>query len=52
MRCDKCKGKGYTLFAYFDGEDVKTIKKWCEECQGSGVLRFKGDRSGIEWERE
>lgn len=52
MRCEKCKGEGYTLRSYFDGEDVKTIKEWCEECKGSGVLRYKGDRTGIEWERE
>ena len=52
MRCDKCKGQGWVPITYFNSEDLKTVKEWCEECHGSGVLRYKGDRTGIEWERE
>jgi len=51
--CPYCHGKGikidYVMVA--PGEDV-TVETVCPECGGTGVIRYQGDRTTIEWERE
>lgn len=51
MQCEKCEGKGWIPHPVF--HEAKTvIKEWCEVCKGTGKVKYEGDRSGIEWERE
>ena len=52
MKCDQCKGKGYIEQNYKNGSLLVPVKEWCEACKGTGRIKYEGDRTGIEWERE
>ncbi len=52
MECDKCKGKGYTNQNFREGSLLVSVKVGCEKCSGTGQVKYEGDRTGIEWERE
>jgi DnaJ-class molecular chaperone len=50
--CPKCDGKGSRTENRMMGGTIEPIEVVCGECSGEGVIRFKGAREGVEWERE
>ena len=54
VACEECDGQGYIEGVYLTPitKTLVTIKEWCEECGGSGVKQYKGNRDGVAWEGE
>lgn len=50
MKCEKCNGRGYTIKAVITGKGLEVVKIWCENCYGTGQVKYEGDRTN--WEGE
>jgi len=52
LKCTDCDGKGYTVSTRLVDGRLEPVKIWCETCEGTGRITYKGDRTGIAWEGE